>query len=219
MPFEAHFFSAIVVNRLENSARQWWLKRMALVSAASIGPSLAACGRRLGSTAIVLTKEEAESAAGLLPPMDGWPLSRLGRLLLLRELCCREAPISHEQLLLNCYRRGDNSERQDVLHALPYLPDPDRFLAVAVDACRSHVQGIFEAIACENPYPAKFFPDDSFHQLVLKAFFTEVATARILDLPRRRSAELTRMAQGYASERRAAGRSVPEDLDYVIGVG
>jgi hypothetical protein len=34
-------------------------------------------------------------------------------------------------------------------------------------------------------------------------------------LPGRRSAELTRMALAYASERRAAGRSVPPDLDFV----
>jgi hypothetical protein len=74
---------------------------------------------------------------------------------------------------------------------------------------------VFEAIACDNPYPARFFPDLNFNQLVLKAFFTGVAVQRIVGLADRRNAELVRMAQAYASERLAAGRTVPPDLDSV----
>jgi hypothetical protein len=62
------------------------------------------------------------------------------------------------------------------------------------------------------------FPEHNFNQLVLKAFFTGVAVARIEGLAARRSPELTRMALAYASERRAAGRSVPADLDLVTGL-
>jgi hypothetical protein len=77
------------------------------------------------------------------------------------------------------------------------------------------VQSVFEAIACENPYPARFFPDLNFNQLVLKAFFTGIAVRRIVGLGARNSPELVRMANAYASERRAAGRSVPDDLSLV----
>jgi hypothetical protein len=77
------------------------------------------------------------------------------------------------------------------------------------------VQSVFEAIACENAYPARHFPDQNFNKLVLKAFFTGVGVARIVGLGGRRTAELRRMAEDYASERRAAGRSVPPDLGLV----
>ena len=66
-------------------------------------------------------------------------------------------------------------ERQAVLRVLALLPEPARFLAIALDACRTSTQPVFEAIACENPYPAAYFPEASFNQMVLKAVFTEVA--------------------------------------------
>jgi hypothetical protein len=50
---------------------------------------------------------------------------------------------------------------------------------------------------------------------VLKSFFTGVAIRRIEGLATRRTPELGRMAEAYASERRAAGRSVPADLGLV----
>ena len=39
-----------------------------------------------------------------------------------------------------------------------------------------------EAIACENRYPARHFPEHGFNQMVVKAMFTGVALARILEL-------------------------------------
>ena len=68
----------------------------------------------------------------------------------------------------------------------------------------------------ENRYPAAHFADANFNQLVIKAFFTGVAVDRIVGLERRKSDELRRMAADYASERRAAGRAVPNDLDLVL---
>ena len=110
------------------------------------------------------------------------------------------------------YRAGALRERTALLRMLALLPGPPDFLPIALDACRASTQPVFDAIACENPYPAAYFPDASFNQLALKAVFTGVALARILGLETRRTAELTRMASDYAAERRAAGRPVPADL-------
>jgi len=114
------------------------------------------------------------------------------------------------------FRAGGMRERQAVLRALALLPDPTRFLPTALDACRTSTQPVFEAIACGNPYPAAYFPEPSFNQMVLKAVFTGVALARILGLDARRTPELARMAADYAAERRAAGRPVPADLGTLI---
>lgn len=219
MPREEHALSLILQARLEEKALDWWQQRKNAVSAATVGASLAACGRRLGDSTIELSDAERSSLhAQGLPDLRNWSLATLGRVVLLHELCRQQSASECPELVMRCYRRGDNAERQAVLRALPCLPEPESFLEVALDACRSHVQSVFEAIACENAFPARYFPDLGFHQMVLKAFFTEVATTRIVELPKRRCSELTRMARGYASERRAAGRSVPEDLDYVIGL-
>jgi hypothetical protein len=103
-----------------------------------------------------------------------------------------------------------------VLRALPLLPDAERFVPLAVEACRTSVQTVFDAIACENPFPADHFPDLNFNQMVLKAMFNGVQLARIVRLDERAGPELARMASDYAAERRAAGRTVPADIDLVL---
>ena len=107
-----------------------------------------------------------------------------------------------------CYENGDAREQQSWLRAISLLPLAERFAAFGIDACRSHIQPMFEAIACDNPYPAKYFPDSNFNQLVLKALFIGAPLARVVGLRRRLNPELSRMARDYASERRAAGRPV-----------
>ena len=121
------------------------------------------------------------------------------------------APDELVALVDECWRTGDNGERQAVLRALPRLPAPERFVPLAISACRTHVLPIFCAIACENPFPAAHFPEHNFNQMVLKALFLEVAIDRIVGLADRVTAELERMAAAYASERTAAGRPVTAD--------
>lgn len=122
---------------------------------------------------------------------------------------------AHVELVREVYRRGDNEERITVLRSLPELPAPQRFASIAIDACRSHVQIVFEAIACDNPYAARHFPAEAFQQLVLKVLFTGAPLSRVEGLEARRTAELTRMAADYASELRAAGRPVSRDVEHL----
>jgi hypothetical protein len=50
----------------------------------------------------------------------------------------------------------------------------------------------------------------------MKAIFIEVPVARIERLAERQSPELCRMLEGYRSERLAAGRPVPPDVDLLL---
>ncbi len=122
---------------------------------------------------------------------------------------------AHVPLVHELYRRGDNGERAAVLRSLERLPAPERFTAIAIEACRTHVPVVFESIACDNPYAARHFPAGAFQQLVLKALFVGVPLARVHGLETRRSAELARMAADYASELRAAGRAVSRDVEWL----
>jgi hypothetical protein len=115
------------------------------------------------------------------------------------------------------FGHGDNEERRAILRALPRLRDPARFTSLAIEACRTSVVPVFEAIACDNPFPSTHFPDANFNQMVLKAVFVGVSLARVVGLQTRLSPELARMAGDYAAERRAAGRSIPDDLKLIGG--
>jgi hypothetical protein len=155
--------------------------------------------------------------AGVTWPVAAWGLDGLARAGLLLRAAAGLLPGELEALVEDCFLGGDTRERQAVLRTLPLLPEPERFVALGVDACRTSVQPVFEAIACENPYPALYFPEANFNQMILKAVFIEVAVRRILGLEARITPELRRMAADYASERRAAGRSVPDDVAYLLG--
>jgi hypothetical protein len=115
------------------------------------------------------------------------------------------------------FAHGDNDERRAILRALPRLRDPARFLALAIEACRTSVVPVFEAIACDNRFPTTHFPDANFNQMVLKAVFVGVPLARVVGLQTRLSPDLSRMARDYAAERRAAGRAIPDDLALISG--
>lgn len=218
-----HALREFVEPRLEPPAREWLARTFAAVGPepdpGGLLEAFTAAARRVGHARLVPTEEEKVrlAGAGLSWPVGTWGADELSRVALLVAAAARwpEAPL--EALVEECYRQGDGAERQAVLRALPMLPAPERFLDIAVDACRSHIQPLFDAIACENPYPALHFPELNFNQMVLKALFTGVALARILGLAGRVTPELGRMAAGYASERRAAGRSVPPDIGQLTG--
>jgi hypothetical protein len=186
---------------------------------AGFATAFALATRRAGRAMPAPSPAEAArlDAAGLTWPVAPWGLDGLCRGALLLHAAATLAPGELEVLVEESFLGGDTRERQAVLRTLVLLPDPARFVPLAVEACRTSVQPVFEAIACENPYPARHFPESSFNQMVLKAVFIEVAVGRILGLEARITPELRRMAGDYASERRAAGRSVPADVERLLG--
>jgi len=118
----------------------------------------------------------------------------------------------HVPLVQSLFRTGEVRERHAVLRVLTGLPQPARFVDIAIDACRTNVASVFEAIACDNAYAVAHLPDPALHQMVLKALFTGAPVGRIVGLPARITPELQRMVAAFTSERRAAGRTVPDDI-------
>lgn len=206
----------LVLSRATPEAGRWLERHWATLDATSFPPVYAGAGRRLGDERVHVNDDEAAALVrhGLVVP-EGWPLRDVGRSALLQRTVQKLDPPEASRFVEQLYRTSDNAEREALLRTLVMLPDPAAHVETAIDACRSHVQSVFEALACENPYPARYFPDHNFNQLVLKAFFTGVRVERIAGLAERRTEELCRMANDYASERRAAGRPVPPDLGLV----
>lgn len=140
----------------------------------------------------------------------------LGRTALVLEALDHAAEADGLALVEELLRAGELGEQHSVLQMLPHLPEPERFTALAIEACRTNARSVLAAIANDNPFPAAHFPDPAFNQMVLKVLFVGLPAAAIAGLAERATPELRRMAEGYASERRAAGRSVPSDLDVVL---
>ncbi len=163
---------------------------------------LARCARKVGDAPLPVADLEAE----------GWTArdaARASVILRVFERAGLEAAVTAYGQWL---RRGEQGEQESLLRMLPLLPEPERLVPHAVEACRTNSEVVFRAIACGNPFPAAHFPDDNFNQLVLKAVFMGVPVGEIDGLSGRVTAELLRMADDFAAERTAAGRPVPTDI-------
>jgi hypothetical protein len=197
-----------------------WLKTAAAATTTpdAFASAFANASRHAGRSALSLTPadESRLRELGVTWSLGRWALDDLARAALL--LRAGDVLDGHElaDLIDRVYRKGDTRERQAVLRALPLLREPVRALPVAIDAARSGIPPLFEAIACENPYPSMHFPALNFNHLVLQALVTGVALDRIVGLGARVTPDLVRLANDFAAERRAAGRRVPGDIDAII---
>jgi hypothetical protein len=212
-----------VVTRVPDDCRPWY--ENALAVARQAGPAgdgfavaWSGCGRRLGRAPLATTPDQARqlTAAGAPFVPDGWGLDEAGRALLLLA-ALESGSAAAAEVVTELFARGEMREQQAVLRVLPYLPDPAQYAALAADAVRTNVLSVLEALACDNPFPARHMPDLAFNQLIMKAIFNGLPLRRVVALAERNTAELRRMVGAYASERRAAGRPVPADVDFILG--
>ncbi|WP_157246797.1 EboA domain-containing protein [Nonomuraea typhae] len=158
----------------------------------------------------------AARKAGRGPLGDGWDVGEAARVLLLTALPLKGADLA--EVLTRLYRGGSAAERRAVLKALTLLDRDGRLgpaaLALTEEAVRTHDTTLVTAAMGE--YGARHLDAAAYRQGILKCIFTEIPLSEIAGLPERADPELARMLAGYAAERIAAGRSVPEDIWPII---
>ena len=172
--------------------------------------------RRLGQAA---QQNLGQRSAHLAAARPHWTYADVARLWLLARGLGGVALPEQAGWLLGLFEAGEIGEQVSILRTLSALPEPARFVETGEQACRHNSLDVFEAIVAENPFLSECFPALSFNQAVMKAIFMQVSLRRIEQLEQRVTAELSRMAAGYASERRAAGRPVPEDAEFLAHYG
>lgn len=209
---------AIVAAHADAEIVQWLQSTSDALRAAPDRPRLriafARAGRKLGDRRVELTPREVacSSEAKLDGVGDAWTLRDFGRAALLLDALSSLEPNEQIECVEHMFRTGDLGEQASLVRMLALLPRPDDFAPMAAEATRTNADSVFAALACDNPYPARSLPDLNFNQMVMKAIFTGIGVARIQGLEHRVTGELVRMAGDYARERRAAGRTVPDDV-------
>lgn len=103
---------------------------------------------------------------------------------------------------------ADTTELETFLRYLTILPESESFKHAAVEALRTNISIIFDAITLNNRYPALYFNDQQWNQMYLKAAFMERDLALIQSVDERANADLTRIISDYAHERWAASRKI-----------
>tara|TARA_R110002020_G_scaffold466202_1_gene688570 strand:+ start:143983 stop:144837 length:855 start_codon:yes stop_codon:yes gene_type:complete len=103
---------------------------------------------------------------------------------------------------------ADTGELETFLKYLVLLPSAENYKYVAVDALRTNIATVFDAIALNNPYPGRYFDDAQWNQMYLKAAFMQRDLDQIMDVDKRANGDLARIISDYAHERWAASRTV-----------
>lgn len=108
----------------------------------------------------------------------------------------------------NLIQVADSGELVTLLKYLILLPGAEDYKHVAVEALRTNIATVFEAISMKNPYPAKYFNDQQWNQMYLKAAFMQLDLSNILEIDKRANKDLARIISDYAHERWAASRDI-----------
>ncbi len=108
----------------------------------------------------------------------------------------------------NLVQVADTGELEAFLKYLILLPHPEDYKNVAVEALRTNIATVFDAIALNNPYPTRYFNDHQWNQMYLKAAFMQRDLGKIQDTDSRANRDLARIISDYAHERWAASRDV-----------
>jgi hypothetical protein len=213
---------AALVARLEPSALAWFEGAAAEVAAGVEDGRFAAlismASRHARRRPARLTTEELAAAAALVPDWnpERWSVLDLLRvaLVLAREDLEEE---SGPRAVLAAVRTGDLGELCALYRSFCLLPRPADYLWQAGEGCRSNMNEVFEAIACDNPYPAAHFDETAWRALVIKALFIGAPLWRVRGLDARLSEDLAHVALDLCDERRSAGRPIPPELWLCLG--
>lgn len=108
----------------------------------------------------------------------------------------------------NLIQVADTGELETFLKFLILLPNAGDYNQVGVEALRTNIGIIFDAIALKNPYPAIYFNDQQWNQMYLKAAFMQRNLEEIVDVEKRANSDLVRIISDYAHERWAASRDI-----------
>ena len=169
-----------------------------------------AAARTLGRLPLAADTTCVSTGHGELP-LAGVTSDCAGRIWLLCALA-HALPSELATVLEATYDEGDSSEKIAVIRSLSLLPFPERFVEIARDAGRCNEVSMFGALACNNPYPARFYPELAWNQLYMKAVFMDLPLAQMVGSRERDNAELSRMALHYIEQQESAGRRFPADL-------
>ncbi|MFB2981796.1 EboA family metabolite traffic protein [Microseira sp. BLCC-F43] len=175
--------------------------------------AFSAVPRYTGKEKLELTHSDLQAADRMRRdwyPGD-WSVDQAARTLLVLALP-QEDMQKYLRSLDQIFSHADVGELVALYQSLPLLPYPEQLRKRAAEGVRSNMTSVFNAVALHNPYPADYFDNIAWNQMILKALFVGSPLYLIQGFDRRANPELARMLIDYVRERLAAKRSVSPEL-------
>lgn len=204
---------------LADTARTWLQQAQEAIAASAqvkedLGLYSAMAKRKLGTASL----DQTDAIDTTFSPLNirRWSCTDAARLTLLMT-AIESIPEKIQNIITAYYKMGDESEKIAFIRGLIYFAPADYLIELALDAGRTNNLELLAALTLDNPFPACFYSDQAFNQMVLKGLFLGLAIERVEGIEQRANADLTRMCENYVVEREEAGRTVPVDIWLAIG--
>ena len=211
-----------LASRLAPAAHQWLTEKAEQVLDGSpewiFFTSFSGATRYTGKAELNLTVAEQAAATALRPNWhpETWSVDEAARAAMALSVPASSAD-AYLTTLNKVFDTADVGESVALYQCLPVFPFADAFRARASEGTRTNMTSVFEAVAVNNPYPAEYFDENSWNQLVLKGCFVNTTLHGMLGLDQRANPALAQMLVDFAHERWAAGRTVSPDLWRPVG--
>jgi hypothetical protein len=185
-----------------------------------LGIALGLSGRKLGREPLRLSAEDTAAAQRIRPGWHPqlWTAVEAARVTLwLATYSGDDAAFAARVDKLA--ETAEITELVACLKGFAVFPAPAALYARAREGARSSIGAVFEAIACNNPYPRDHFDEAAWNQLVVKCVFVGAPLESMVGLDERRNPELIAMLRDLVTERNAAGRALPNAVHAYVEDG
>lgn len=203
--------SQLLISNLELDMQLWLNEKLVSAIDASAARDLfmtyTLIGRKFPKGLVVFPEIENPTNPLVYLKNHGITVDQLGRVYLLNA-ALEAHPDFFVPKIATLMQVADTGELITFLRYLPVLQKSDAFCAVAVDALRTNIADVFDAIALSNPYPEHFFNEGQWNQMYLKAAFMQRNLLDILGVEKRANSALAKIISDYAHERWAASRDI-----------
>ncbi|TCD03557.1 EboA domain-containing protein [Pedobacter psychroterrae] len=214
-------FLQIIKKNLTAESLLWFENKTALVKSEEkslqLNLTFSHLPKQTGKTPIHTDAQEAKEIAELLPGFSiaDWTIDRLCRIWLLMQINSSDKE-AYLKKINGLFSAAEMNEEVALYAALPFYAYPEEWIARCANGIRSNIGTVLEAIMYHNPFPAYYFTEASWNQLVLKAFFTEKDMSKISGLHERVNTALADTLNDYVQERMAAHRTVAPEIYHLI---
>lgn len=203
---------ACCLNNIKDETKSSWFKSKLenIDSSSSFFMTFGMVNRKIDREAIQFSEAHLSTIKSFEPAFNPelWTLDQLCRLALMLSLDTATSKSKIETLM----DASDMRELVTIYKSLIFLENAEEFMMKAVDGIRTNMIDVFDSIALNNSYPSKYFSEDAWNQVILKAIFNERPIYKIVGLEKRNNQKLANILYDYAHERWAAGRRVTPEL-------
>lgn len=195
----------------EETKSSWFESKLnSIDSASSFFMTFGMVNKKIDRIAIKVNEEQLSALQSCEPAFNPtlWTLDQFCRLALMLNLDTS----SNKDKIETLVDASDMRELVTINKSLIFLENAEDFMMKAIDGIRTNMIDVFDSIALNNSYPSKYFSEDAWNQVILKAIFNERPIYKIIGLEEKNNQKLADILHDYAHERWAAGRRVTPEL-------